>query len=170
MTVASISKLPLGILGFLGIKNGGAYPRTLGDAYAPTLDLLNMLAGVHAEEVHVANAALPAAGATGSFSTPMVVPFDQVWLLIAGGIRITTGVGEAWSGIIGTRQFATPSPNNVVPISDTIASIAASSFVHLRAAALPMWLTPGFEVCVQTNTLTGAPVARPAFRLARFQV
>lgn len=169
MTVAAISRLPLGLLGFLGIKNGGEYPRELAGFYQPVLEQLGMLAGIHAEELHFANNAAPAAGVTGSFSTAMVVPNDQIWFLIAGGIRVTTGVGEAWRGTIVTRQFATASPNNVVPISETL-SVGASSFDFNRGTALPIWLGPGFEVCVQTSTITGAPVLRPGFRLTRFQI
>jgi hypothetical protein len=166
---AAISKLPLGILGFLGIKNGGEYPREMAGFYQPQLELLSMLAGVHAEELHLVNNALPAAGSTGAFSTPLVVPNDQVWYVIAGGIRITTGAGEAWTGVVAIRQFGTASPNNIVPISDMV-TVGASAFVNLRLAGAPIWLTPGTEVVTQTSTITGAPVSRPALRFARFQI
>ena len=167
-----VSKLPLGLLGFLGIKNGGAYPRSLGGQYAPTIDSLPLLAGVNFEELNPGNTAVAATGGNaGSFSTGFQVPQTEVWYVTLCSAGVTTGVGEAFFGYLALRRFPVSSPNVVHAISDTIT--VAASIVNqplLFKYDSPLILGPGDEVCLFTITATGAPQTRGHLRFARFPI
>lgn len=168
---SSISKLPLGLLGFLGIKNGGQYPRNLGATYDPSFDMLPLLVGANFEELNFAQNAVAAAGNAGSFSTPVQVPQTEVWYVSLASIRSFTGAGEAWSGYLGLRRFPVSSPNIVHPLSNLVTNAVASvSGVPGATLYSPLILGPGDEVCGFTCTVTGAPTWRCAIRFARFPI
>lgn len=168
----TISKLPLGLLGFLGLKTGGEYPRELAGFYQPTLDLTALLIGANFEENNPGLGAVPAVGNAGSYSTAQQVPQTEIWIATLICHRITTGVGEAWNGYIALRRFPTSSPNVVHALTETLpAAIGASAtgipqLVQPRGA--PLVLGPGDEVCIFSTAVTGAPQVRPHLRFARF--
>jgi hypothetical protein len=167
-----VSKLPLGLLGFLGIKNAGEYPRELAGFYQPTLDLTSLLIGSNFEEFNFALGALPAAGNAGSYSTALAVPQTEVWVVTLLCHRITSGVGEAWNGYIALRRFPVSSPNVVHALCDRLTTAVGASEVGVpqvvQPRGAPLVLGPGDEVCAFTTAITGAPQARPHIRFARF--
>lgn len=166
----AISTLPLGLLGFLGIKNGGEYPRELAGYYQPMFDLLDLLAANEAEEIHFANQAIGvAAGNMQAFSTPAQVPQTEVWLVRLFAARIVTGAGDALRGNLVCRRAGVPSPGNVLALSETFAA-GASTFDYWTANTLPFWLGPGDELGVWVSSFTAAPAVRPAIRFARFTI
>lgn len=166
-----ISKLPLGLLGFLGIKNGGEYPRHLLNSYAPTIDLMGLLIGANFEELNPALNASPATGTAGSFSTPITTPQTEIWLVTLACARITTGAGETGSGYLALRRFSTPSPNVVHALSDQLGVTASNTGIPaLMKYPPPLVMGPGDEICWFATLTTGAPQMRAAVRFARFPI
>lgn len=166
-----ISKLPLGLLGYLGIKNGGQYPRALGGTYDPSFDMLPIIVGSNFEELNFGLGAVPAVANAGSYSTPLQVPQTEAWYVTMLCHRITTGVGEAWNGYLALRRFPTSSPNVVHALSDVFPASLGASLTGIpqiaRPTNTPLILGPGDEVCIFTTAVTGAPQVRPAIRFAR---
>lgn len=97
LTPAVVSKLPLGLLGFFGIKNGGQYPQSLVPTIAPTLDMAGILVANYNE-----NLSVPVAAAIG-FQTanilasglPAIVPASELWWVSALSVQSFTGVGDS---------------------------------------------------------------------------
>lgn len=171
MPIGDISKLPLGFLGYLGIKNGGAYPRQLEPNYSPSFEMLPLIVGSNFEEFNFALGAMPAVGNAGSYSTALQVPQTEAWYVTLLSHRIFTGVGEAWNGYIALRRFPVSSPNVVHPLCDVFAASVGASLSGVpqiaRPTQTPLILGPGDEVVIFTTAITGAPQARPHIRFAR---
>lgn len=166
-----ISKLPLGLLGLLGIKNGGAYPRELAGFYQPMLELLPWIAAANFEEANFAQNAVAAAGNAGAFSTAVQVPQTELWYVQFASLRVFTAAGEAFSGYLAVRRFPVSSPNIVMPLSEIVtvgASINGAPAVGNLYA--PFILGPGDELVGYTLSVTGAPTWRGAFRFARLPI
>lgn len=102
-----LSKLPLGLLGFFGVKNGGDYPQEIGSVIVPTLALEGLLAINYAEKLAVscvapAGAAI-VAGVVVATGLPAVVPANENWFVASVSAAAFTGVGDSWTGS-GMRQ------------------------------------------------------------------
>ncbi|HEY3496419.1 MAG TPA: hypothetical protein VGK73_17085, partial [Polyangiaceae bacterium] len=101
LSPAVLSKLPLGLLGFFGIKNGGQYPQSLGQTVLPTLELGKMLAANYNE-----NFSVPCVAALGfvtgnvlATGLPAVVPGSELWWVNCISQNSFTGAGDSmtWS-------------------------------------------------------------------------
>ena len=97
LSPAVISKLPIGLLGFFGIKNGGEYPRSIVPTIAPTLELAGILAANYNENISV-----PCIAALGfvtgnvlATGLPAVVPAGELWLVTEFSVNAFTGVGDS---------------------------------------------------------------------------
>jgi hypothetical protein len=145
-----ISTLPLGLLGFLGIKSFGEYPQYLGGTILPTLDLLGLWSGAQATHANgiAVNAAL------GFNSVSLIVPQTEIWYVTMGHVVATVDAAEAIK-ITGELQ---PSVGAGVFITPTV-DAAASAGVVPATINYPMWFGPGDELGVRVSTLTGAAVA-----------
>jgi hypothetical protein len=162
------SKLPLGLLGFLGIKTGGAYPQFLGDSIQPTWDMLEMLSGVHVESGATV-AAAPAAAAFGSYH---LVPQNEVWYVRHYSARATTAAGEALAWHLAMQ---TPASGSALPVTHFLSnqvSVGASVVIgqFAPANAMPMFVGPGTNFGIWTNTITGAPSITTSMLLNRFPI
>lgn len=97
LTPAVISKLPLGLLGFFGIKNGGQYPQSIVPTIAPTLEMGGILAANYNENVSVP--CIAALGfVTGNIlasGIAAVVPASELWWVSALSFQSFTGAGDA---------------------------------------------------------------------------
>ena len=108
LTPPVISKLPLGLLGFFGIKNGGQYPQTLGTSIAPTLELAELLAAnYHSNLVYIAAPTLVGfAQATSAIAgIPQAVPDNEIWYISSCSMHLTTGAGDAYNATPVVRGF-----------------------------------------------------------------
>lgn len=98
LTPPVISKLPLGLLGFFGIKNGGQYPQTLGNQISPTLEQLGILAANY----HTNHAYIATPTAAGWFQAtvaiagvPQRVPAGELWYISSCSMHLSSGAGDA---------------------------------------------------------------------------
>jgi hypothetical protein len=109
LSPAVISKLPIGLLGFFGIKNGGQYPSSIGQVIEPNLDLGGILAANYNEKLAVSPIA--ALGfVTGNFlasGLPAVVPAAELWWVSACSLQTFTGVGDSFTGALELRANQT---------------------------------------------------------------
>jgi hypothetical protein len=170
--VPNVTKLPLGLLGFLGIKTGGQYPSELLGSYQPVLDLLPLLIGANFEDLNPGLTPLPAAGNAGSFSAGFATPQTEVWISTLFGARVTTGGGEAWTGFLALRRFPVSSPSVVHPLSDlyTVGASTGSFPLSTKYVGWPMVIGPGDELCIFTVSMTGNPQVRGHLRFGRFPI
>ena len=109
LSPAVISKLPLGLLGFFGIKNGGQYPQSIVPAISPVLDLSGLLAANYNEKL-----AVPCTAALGfvtgnvlASGLPAVVPAAELWWVSAVSLQTFTGAGDSFTGALELRANQT---------------------------------------------------------------
>ncbi len=88
---ASINKVPAGLLGFLGIKNGGENPTQLESQLRTSVDLWPLYQAGYGEivsaAINVAAAGFPVGGA------PFTVPDNQYWWCFEYSIQSNTALG-----------------------------------------------------------------------------
>lgn len=143
LTGPVISRLPYGLLGFLGLKNGGQFPRSLEPALQTIFDQLGPLVGSHAE----ASTFSTTVNAV-SYTVLFTVPNGEVWYLDNYACYVTAGVGEAWSGTISLNL-----PGGYFgPLHDE-ASIGAS--VQTVVWTRGLWVPAGAILGLHTHTVTG---------------
>lgn len=147
MPSGPISKLPLGILGFLGIKSQGQYPNSLGDIITPTWDQLELFGAAHpVDQVTTGNPVV------GSFNAFLTVPQTEIWRLQNVTILVATG-----AGVTLTWWIASQNPNSVTLIwSPETAQVASTSRISF---ARDVWLSPGDSIGIFAAAVVGAPTA-----------
>jgi len=144
--VSKISRIPAGLLGFLGIKNAGQYPSDISQVLLPTWDLASLYLQYGAQ--------LGGDSGTVNVSGYNVVatcPPGEVWCLHNLAMSVTTGAGDQWTGGLGRSKT---SGGTTVPLSGS-GAIGASNNVLLNAQALPTFLTPGENLGLITLSVTG---------------
>lgn len=144
--MSAISRIPAGLLGFLGIKNGGQYPQRL------TQDLV----GVWNLREQYLEYGAQLGGAVGGVSVAgygvtVAPPAGEVWCLHDIGCSFTVGAGETWTGALCRSQT---SGGTTVPISPGLTVPASSSGV-LVANHVPVYLCPGDNLGLITLAVTG---------------
>jgi hypothetical protein len=109
LSPAVISKLPIGLLGFFGIKNGGQYPQSIVPAIQPTLELGPILAANYNESI-----AVPCTAALGfvtgnilASGLAAVVPASELWWVSAVSVQTFTGAGDSFTGALELRAQQT---------------------------------------------------------------
>jgi hypothetical protein len=82
---SSASRLPIGILGALGIKTLGRYPTTLREDYQAILDVLDWIHGSNYTSSRVTGIAIDAATLGNNLHTDpgFIVPTSEVWYVPA---------------------------------------------------------------------------------------
>jgi len=130
-----INALPTGILGFLGIKNGGRYPQHLGETLTPVWDLANLYLEANAQYTDDAGT-INADGEVRVFT----VPEGQVWWVSELVGYITTGAGESLDAFALTR-FAS-GPVQWLSITPGIA-VPANQDSAILVMDRPRFLQPG---------------------------
>lgn len=83
--MAVINKLPLGWLGFFGIKNGGRYPEEASSVLSPTWDMAQLYLYTNA----IISSDLLSASAVGSL-TFKTVPNGEVWAVLLQAAQSAT--------------------------------------------------------------------------------
>lgn len=169
LTDAVISRLPYGMLGLLGIKNGGRYPASLGGTVQPIFDntLMQLLLATSGEEFHfAAQPTVAGPGAFQAFSTSLVVPVNEVWYVGLMSVRIATSAGETITANIAVRRPNAAATTNHIAISDPV-SVIASQFADLRMTR-PFFAGNGDELGVWIQAASGVgPTVRPDIRFLR---
>lgn len=157
LTPAVISKLPLGLLGFFGIKNGGQYPQTLGDTILPTLDMAPVLAANYRELVFVAPIAalgFVTANLNGG-ALPGAVPAGELWFVQAASVFAFTGVGDSFTGTLEVRNSTTGLASAWHRALSSPITLAAST-TQLHPGISGVWLSPGDTIGFWYSASTNA--------------
>lgn len=157
-----LSKLPLGLLGFFGIKNGGQYPQSLGDIILPQLDMAGLFQAAYAERAVVSVSAGFATGfvqgtilATGLAAA---VPAGETWCLWADSFGIFTGAGDAFLGGPAIKSFQTGSGSSWTRmLRDPLSQAASLTTLQTTIVqGLPLWLSPGDQLGINVQSFTNA--------------
>ena len=152
---AFLNAQPVGLLDFLGIKNGGEYPQQLATTLAPTLELLALYeANSQKSFGQVGPGALGAGaslwGPAGATSAPgSVFHFDSVGIQVNG-----TGVGASWYGSLGLYYGAA---GIYVPFTDGQYAFNPGPPGNVTLSMRDVWCPAGWALAVNTYQLAGAP-------------
>jgi len=146
--MSAINRQPFGFLGFLGIKNFGRNPATVGEVLAPTWDLADLYLKTNAVW-NGATIAVAGAGVT-SFVT---VPAGEVWVIHEAG-WYTPNVMPAASSLSATLASANSIANVFVPLCDT-ARVVTGFFGSGWTQDLT--LTAGEQLSLFCQELVGGP-------------
>lgn len=136
-----INAQPLGILGFLGIKNGGRFPQHFGDNLQPVWDLSQLYLDCRA--IYTDDAGTIAADGEVRVFT---VPDGEIWYVSEYTVYLTTGAGDTLDSLSLTR-FAS-GPIQWLSISDGVPVAASidSTILHMdRPRILQSGEGLGFE-------------------------
>jgi hypothetical protein len=143
----SINRTPLGLLGFLGIKNSGQYPQRLTGELVPTWDLAQLYLNASAQYAQIVTTI------TGTGYLPLfAAPNGETWWITDYSADVATGAAETWQG---TLSRATPNNASQVRLRDE-RSLAASQWLCMAAPInQPLILSPGETVGTLTNAVVG---------------
>lgn len=143
--MSEISRIPQGILGFLGIKNGGRNPRYLVDQLAPTWDMTSLYLE-NAAQYQSTVSTLNATGYLALFSAPP----GELWLVTDYSVDLATGAGEAWQGVL-SRATA----NNLAQVRLADDRTFGASAWGAMVAPRNLYLAPGESLGISTDSVTG---------------
>lgn len=154
--MSAISKIPAGLLGFLGIKNTGQYPADLANQLVPTWDLARLYYGYEFRY----NGLISTINAVGQ-SVIIQVPIGEVWLVHDYSIAVTAGAGEG-----ATFQLCRSPPNSafVVNITEGVTVAASQQRAVCTRLPEPIVLAPGEQLGVMVYDLTGVVDIYSAYR------
>jgi hypothetical protein len=160
LTPATISRLPLGLLDFLGIKSGGTYPRDLSTTLASTWDMLDLLAANHHSDIRNDT---PVNAPNLITPIPLVVPQTEVWYVPFFTVSATTIAAEAINGTVGVVGQGIPQPAFILGDS---AGVGASITMN-ASTKYPIWMGPGDQPAFRVNSITTAGNITLQFNLRR---
>lgn len=145
-----INRQPVGLLGFLGIKNFGRNPDTLATVLSPVWETSDLYLS-QSSRYSVTNISVAATGG----ATVLTVPNGKVWKVYAVSIRFTPGVGAAVSV---TPCLSPQSPSTVYVAMGASAGFtnAAPGTVFFNREAV---IEAGTGIGYTCEALTAGPVA-----------
>jgi hypothetical protein len=165
-----INTLPLGLLGFLGIKNGGQYADTLGPTLLPTLEQAGWYFANRAEVL----TATTTANAVGSwfFGTTFDVPQSQIWIVLDSAVYTNALLGSEAAELVQVIDF--PTTGNV-PCFIGDAGPRKISTGHRATASKNreyIWMPPGsrFGFFATELTTAGTITVQGNLRFVRAQL
>jgi hypothetical protein len=166
---APFSKLPLGLLAFLGIQNLGRYPNALDDAVYGELDLWGLFGAAHNETLFDVSNAISALNFNQSSVAvpPTDVPINEVWRVHEATFRLFTSVGEAVTAALWVVSSTSFEAALTGP-----ATLAASQQAHRTLSQMgtgPIWLPPGCAFGAMVDQFTGAPNYHFTLHFTRFK-
>lgn len=154
LTPAVISKLPLGLLGFFGIKNGGQYPQSLAPFIQPTMRMEGILQANYHDNVGSTTGAggITATGFKQLLDTlpgsglPLIVPAGELWFVKDVTAVAFTGAGDSFTGSLVVRNTQTGVGSNFHRAVSAEIVQAASQFRQLPGVLTDFWLQPGDQI------------------------
>ena len=161
LSAAVISRLPLGLLGFFGIKNGGQYPQTIGNVILPQLEMQGILHANYHENLGSTTGAggITALGFKQLNDTvtglPLIVPASELWFVGCVTAVVFTGVGDSFTGTLMVRatQAGSASAWNRA-VSDEITAVASQG--RNLPAQRDFWLAPGDQIGAHISAFVNA--------------
>jgi len=158
---SQINKLPLGLLGFLGIKNGGEYPHELPRVLQGVWDLTDLYT-FNAAEIDNQNQNTSVLGNV----TLTTVPNGECWLIL----QQSATTGDLTAGQ--TMEFCTNWTDAAQLVNIETSPMVGSRTVGARAIAVlarPYIATPGSRMGVTVTQIAAGPInCRLKTRFARF--
>lgn len=145
-----INKLPIGLLGFLGIKNGGRNPDALSPLLAPTWDAVQW----YLSQSVVYETVTSTFNVTGG-NTNHTVPEGFVWAVLAFSVRAVTAVGGSFTI---TPVRITANGTSFPAIGDTV-SAGASSGAHATMDRDILVLRSGDSCGFTVEAVAGGPIS-----------
>lgn len=188
---APFSRLPRGLLDFLGVKAFGRYPNTMDARVMPTMDLLQWIGEMNAEIFLLSNVGglvtgspgivywttEPAQFITGGISA---VPNDEAWIVWAmtaranyttAGDLLNFGLCFLPTGNLGAVR--TPPQVQLGATSGNAGAAAANATgTYTVTLSLPIFLPPGTQFAIQAFNITKAVANNynGAMTVSRFKV
>lgn len=147
--MTAINRNPAGLIGFLGIKNFGQNPATLGGVLAPTWDISSLYLNDAARFQMVTDGAL----AAGNYLT-VTPPQNEVWYVTDYGAFFEAGAGGAL--ICNLARFGQVN-SDYVPIAATVALGASSGTVSIAQG--PIIVGRGEKLGFTVNGVVGVATA-----------
>jgi len=151
----SINKLPFGLLGFLGLKNGGENPQQMQNFLQPTMDLTDLYYGTNKQLTRLSGNV-----AAVGFQLLGAVPNDEVWA-ITGCMVNSNAVLGAGVSLRGFMAYAAidGAAYNVVPIGTYQAATVGEVWTSSAPQAEHYVLAPGTQLGVYCTFIAAGPVA-----------
>lgn len=167
MTLGPISKLPLGILGMLGIKSLGRYPNAISEDIQLTFEQLDLLAAAHGEGLFSELMALTGLNFAGS--TTLIVPQTEIWYVANISAFALTGVGETVTFSYGWLGDATGIGTNI-PVAGRTTLAASQQATVGPGSPFSRWASQGSQFGFFVDQVTGSIDARLHLRILRFPI
>jgi hypothetical protein len=160
-----IQVLPQGLLGFLGIKNGGQFPQTLLPDLAPTLDLLEIYLQTDHEVIFSGPVSILAPGYI--FINPFTVPQNEYWAIIDWGVEFPLGAGEAIKVALGYSLGGT-----LCLLSDRteLSTVGGALMAVNMNKQRPILLPPNTSLGYLVSEITGTLDAVNTLRISRLKI
>lgn len=165
MNPAFINRIPSGLLGFLGIKNGGENPQQLSNILVPMLDLIPLydLQGVeYSQAVSTLGAGVTTFGIPGSNNRP-----SSFFHTLNFGVAVNCGAGANCYYQIGVYRA---SQAFFVPLGPIVyADNAVASTIWTGSAAVDVWTGPDEQLAINCYSVSGAPALRTWSRAVEYR-
>jgi len=148
-----IQTFPAGLLGFLGLKNGGQNPDVLLNEVRAGIDLTNFYAyGLESEQ---GSDSLPfALGGGTNYSAFFTVPAKKVWYV--KWIQLFLG-SQAVPNAIGTVQFGFADPQGLFRRTEIMEyAPVANKGINLVWKGAPFFAGPGWRLYVRMSDAAGS--------------
>lgn len=160
LTPAVLSKLPLGLLGFFGIKNGGKYPQFISEQILTTLDQAGLLAANYIER-HVFSVQPTTSGLKAMTDVvtglPAVVPAGEIWFCQAISITTFTGAGDSVTWVPCITNFQLNGPNTWLrALAPSITQAASTNSQAPSVHVAGLWASPNDSFGANVNAVTSA--------------
>jgi hypothetical protein len=151
LTPPTINKSPGGLLGFLGLKNGGRNPSQFGELVAPTWDLSPLYLYTNTEYTET----LPSAAAIG-YVPAFTVPNGEFWYVHEYGVySAVLGAGQSVTWALAMRD---PGGSIVVNLTPA-ATVTVVGTRGVLGTLLDRALSPGTTLGLYVTQLAAGPVA-----------
>lgn len=146
-----ISKLPLGLLGALGIKNFGEYPSYLGGQISAVMDLTGLLAANHAVSTRVD---VTVSAPITSLPASLVVPQNEIWYVTQFSVFALTIAAEQIT--LGTLLSVASTAAAPAVLSLGEASGAGAIQISHARMTEKTWVGPGDSLGFSVRSITTA--------------
>jgi len=159
LSPAVISKLPLGLLGFFGIKNGGQYPQTVGQVIVPQLDMGELLAANYHERLGL-QSLVTATGFTQSTIVATggnaIVPASELWYVMHASMVASTLAGDAvvYTPVVRNTQSGSASASTRALGAQQTQGAGLLTVHPLTFENGSRWFVPGDSFGIWTTSFT----------------
>lgn len=150
--MTTINQQPQGLLGFLGIKNGGRNPGELLGTLSPGWDLEALYLNAAAE---ISAGAYSIAGI--GYQPAFVVPNDQIWRIQGFGVYSNAALGAGVS-VRATPAVRDPGGIIVLPLQ-TVSVTQTTNDLFVTGTEREFYLQPGYSIGLVTSLVAAGPVA-----------